>query len=330
MKAARKPKSVASATTDDDRRTPDERVKRVEKRLGDLDERVREVQRGVEHLRRELRGQVTGPVRSTQQAVSALLAAEYLDLEQIPYPERLTAQRFRGLSQNEEDGITLALLKAAGTGPRACVEIGCGTNGGCTGFLVSELGFRGLMLDGHGPNIETVRRRFNAELLTAEQVWITSDGIDELLERNGFTGEIDVLSIDIDGNDLWVWEAIGAVDPRIVIVEYNSIFGPERSVAVPYDPDFQRRAVEEARGLYYGASLAALSASGARRGYRLVTTDHRGVNAFFVRHDLAPEIPAVTPRRAYRLLEKYDTLIERGLDLDEIVAEHDLPLVDLR
>lgn len=306
-----------------------EQVAGMEKRLGDLDGRMREVQRSAERLARDLRNDVIAPVRESRQALAALLAAEHLDFAQIPYPERLTAQRFRGLSQNEEDGITLALLKAAGPGPRVCVEVGCGTNGGCTGFLVDELGFCSLMLDAHGPNVEAVRRRFNPELLTADQVWITRESIDEVLRRNGFEGEIDVLSIDIDGNDLWVWEAVRAVDPRIVIVEYNSIFGPERSVAVPYDPEFHRGSLPRTQGLYYGASLAALARIGERRGYRLATTDHRGVNAFFVRHDVAPDVPGVTARRAFRLMDKHHRLLERGLSLDEIIEEQDLPLIEI-
>jgi hypothetical protein len=302
----------------------------VDKRLRGVDERIRAMSRVLDRVALDTggRGLRAHAVRA-EHALRALLLAHHLEADQLPYPERLTAQRFRVLSQNEEDGILLALLREAGIGPRSCVEVGCGTNGGCTGFLVDELGFRGLMLDGHEPNVEAVRRRFNPELVTAEQAWITREGIDAIIQRNGFEGEIDVLSIDIDGVDLWVWEAIRVVDPRIVIIEYNSMMGPDRAVTIPYDPEFRRRSLEGTKGLYYGASLTALSRVATRRGYRLVCTDHRGVNAFFLRDDVAADVPAVAPRRAFRLMEKYRSALERGVDFDAIVAELDLRLVEI-
>jgi len=249
-----------------------------------------------------------------------------LATDDVPYPERLTLQRLRIASQNEEDGITHALLRAAGRGPGRTVEIGCGTNGGNTGFLVGELGFEGLMVDASDENLAGVRARFRPALLTTARAWVTREGIDALLAEHGFTGEVDVLSIDIDGNDVWLWEALEAVRPRIAVVEFNSLFGPTRSVAVPYDPAFSMRAVEGADGMYYGASLTALTRVARRKGMRLVTTDHRGVNAFFVREGLAPEIPAVEPERVWRLMDKPR---ERGFDLDAFVARHGLSLAEV-
>jgi hypothetical protein len=246
--------------------------------------------------------------------------------EDVPSPERLTLQRLRIASQNEEDGVTHALLRAVGRGPGRCVEIGCGPNGGNTGFLVGELGFRGLMIDGGEESLSRVRARLRPALVTTAHAWVTREGIDELVRSHGFTGEIDVLSVDIDGNDSWVWEALEAVWPRIAIVEFNSLFGPERSVAVPYDPEFRMGAVEGAGGMYYGASLTALARMGTRKGMRLVATDHRGVNSFFVRDGHAPDIPAVEPARVWRLIDKYQ---ERGFDLDAFVAERGLPLAEV-
>jgi hypothetical protein len=101
------------------------------------------------------------------------------------------------------------------------------------------------------------------------------------------TGEIGLLSVDIDGNDYWVWEAIDAVNPALVVVEYNARFGPERAVTVPYDPSFVRDTAHYSC-IYYGASLAALVRLGQRKGYAFVGSNSAANNAFFVRCDLLP------------------------------------------
>jgi hypothetical protein len=132
-----------------------------------------------------------------------------------------------------------------------------------------------------------------------EQAFLTRENLNELLARHGFADELDVLSIDVDGNDAWLLEIVAA-RPRLAVIEYNASFGPERAVTVPYDPDFRRYAAHES-GFYYGASLAALERIAARRGYRLVATDPSGVNAFFLRNDLdAPGIPTLPASRAFR------------------------------
>ena len=116
---------------------------------------------------------------------------------------------------------------------------------------------------------------------------ITRENINSLIESHGLSGEIGLLSVDIDGVDYFVWEAITVVQPAIVIVEYNARFGPERAVTVPYDAAFQRRAAHHSN-IYYGASLAALVGLGKRKGYAFVGANSAGNNAFFVRRDLLP------------------------------------------
>ena len=102
--------------------------------------------------------------------------------------------------------------------------------------------------------------------LTALCRWIDRDNIDTLLMEAGFSGEIGILSIDIDGNDYWVWERIEAARPVIVIAEYNSVFGRNRAVTIPYDPVFNRTRSHHSN-LYWGASLKALVSLGRRKGY---------------------------------------------------------------
>jgi hypothetical protein len=97
----------------------------------------------------------------------------------------------------------------------------------------------------------------------------------------------DLLSIDIDGMDYWVWEAV-VCKPPIVVVEYNALFGPSSAVTVPYRPDWDPRTAVPA--VYYGASLAALEHLAHTKGYTLVGTTSTSVNAFFVRDDLMPAV----------------------------------------
>jgi hypothetical protein len=123
--------------------------------------------------------------------------------------------------------------------------------------------------------------------------WLTSENINQLIKDNDFSGEIDLLSIDIDGNDYWIWKAIECVRPRVVVIEYNTYWMEEEAVTVPYNPQFQAKIFD---GAYYcGASLAAFVTLGEKLGYRLVGSNTGQYNAFFVRNDLGKDIlPEVT------------------------------------
>lgn len=285
------------------------RLDRIERELGDL---------------RSLSDKLFARVRHVEPAVQAVLRGMFLDPETLPCPERLTAHRFRLNSQNQEDGVTLGLFKRIGVANHRFVELGSGLSGGNSAVLALELGWTGLMVDGDARHITQVGRRFPG--VTARSAWITAENVDEIVARHGFGGEIDLLSIDLDGNDYWIWKAITVSSPRVVIVEYNSIFGPDRAVTIPYDAQFDR---SKHRFIYYGASLAALARLASQKGYRLVATT-AGINAYFLRNDVAPEIPACEPGRAYRLLEKYDVLIQdKNLDVFQWIAEEGLPLVEV-
>jgi hypothetical protein len=126
------------------------------------------------------------------------------------------------------------------------------------------------MMDPRDPPAAGVSREF-----------VTAENIETLLDKHGVPREFDLLSIDVDGNDFWIWKAIGR-RPRVVVVEYNAAFGPGDSRAIVYDRDFRWDGTE-----YFGASLLALARLGREKGYDLVACDSRGVNAFFVRADAA-------------------------------------------
>src|SRR5688572_32715393 len=131
--------------------------------------------------------------------IPAIVRRLYLDGVALPPPYDLLSQRFGYLSQNEEDGLLLALFKRIGTTDRRFVEIGCGMNGGNSGFLAQECGWRGLMVDAKTASIDKVTVRFKGHPVQTVKQRVTREGVNVLLEKFGFTGEIDLLSIDIDG-----------------------------------------------------------------------------------------------------------------------------------
>lgn len=226
----------------------------------------------------------------------AIVRKLYLNDVELPPPYDLLAERFRYRSQNEEDGLVLALFKRIGMTDRRAVEIGCGMNGGNSGFLVQECGWSSLMVDAKWACIERVQVRYAGHPVTAVKRRVTRETVNALLNEHGYTGELDLLSIDIDGVDYWVWEAVTACQPRVVVIEYNWLFGADRAVTVPYNAEFDL--AEMATRGYRGASLGALVHLASRKGYRLVATER--VNAFFLRNDIAPDIQAITVQQGYR------------------------------
>src|SRR5262249_16934111 len=122
--------------------------------------------------------------------------------------------------------------------------------------------------------------------------WIEAENVNALVVEYGFAGEIDLLALDLDGVDYWIWKALTCVQPRVIVLEYQDIWGPDKAVTVPYRRDFDRMAVHPD---YFGASVSVFVKVGREKGYRLVGTNRYGYNAFFVRsglaEDILPEIP---------------------------------------
>jgi len=257
---------------------------RLEQRFKEISDRLTKIEESLASLEPNIK------------MLPAIVRKLYLEDADLPAPYDLLSERFRYRSQNEEDGLLLALFKRIGIIDRRCVEIGCGLNGGNSGFLVQECGWTGLMVDANQSKVDTIKVRFAGHAVTASTHRITRENVNGVLQTHGFTGELDFLSLDIDGVDYWVWEALDACSPRVVALEYNWLFGPERAVTIPYDPEFSMGS--STTRSYRGASLAALAKLGRRKGYRLVATER--VNAFFLRNDVAPSIEAIDVRRGYR------------------------------
>lgn len=235
-------------------------------------------------------------IRRTQALLPAVVRALHLGDVPLEPPFDLTARRFGLVSQNGEDGITLALFKRIGATDRRFVEIGCGANGGNSGFLAQELGWSGLMVDARATAIEKIAVKYKGYRVTPVRRKVTREGLNDMLEGFGFTGDVDFFSIDVDGMDFWLWDALEACRPRVMVIEYNYLFDPAHAVTLPYDPGFDLG--QQPTRAYRGASLSALTRLGRRKGYRLVATER--VNAFFVRNDVVPEVPECPLGLAYR------------------------------
>jgi hypothetical protein len=197
---------------------------------------------------------------------------------------------YKIFSQWREDGIIQYLVNSVPITNRIFVEFGVENyTESNTRFLVVNNNWQGLVMDGSKENIDYIKKDkiYWAHSIKAVHAFITRENINELLKSNGIEGEIGLLSIDIDGNDYWVWDAIDVIEPSVVVVEYNHRFGKERAVTVPYQQDFVRFAAHSSM-IYYGASLKALYLLGKKKGYSFVGCNSAGNNAFFVKTAVMP------------------------------------------
>jgi len=195
---------------------------------------------------------------------------------------------FKVFSQWGEDGILQFLTSALEIPNKTFIEFGVEDffESNCRFLLVKD-NWRGFILDSSPEHINRLRSSYFYWKydLRAESTFITRENINESLAQSGFDQDLGILSIDIDGNDYHVLESIAGFRPRILVCEYNAVFGPRRCIVVPYDPRFSR-GTRHSSNLYYGASLGALACLTRRLGYSLVGTNSSGNNAFFVRNDL--------------------------------------------
>ena len=202
-------------------------------------------------------------------------------------PGRLERHGRKVWSQNDEDGILEEIFRRIGTPSRSFVEFGVSHGRECNTLKLLVEGWRGLWMESDPAQCERIRRVFAAQIgdgrLELQQASVTAENINALLaaSKNASAGELDLLSIDIDGNDYHVLKALAA-RPRVLVVEYNGKYPPPIDLVIPYDPAHRWDGTD-----YAGNSLQAIANLAARKGYRLVGTNITGVNAFFVRRDLA-------------------------------------------
>ena len=230
-------------------------------------------------------------------------------------------------SQNEEDGIILYIFKHIGVKTKKFIEIGSESGLECnTTNILKYFNWSGVQIEGnkdlHDKAKIQLKKILREKIKNVKLVnlLVTKENINKIIKKN-LKKEVDLLSIDIDGNDFWIWKEIKCINPRLVVIEYNSFFGSRISCTIPYNPKFIWN--HKNKKSYYGASLKALEKLGKKKKYTLVGVDINGVNALFVRNDLAKKINLklknsedvfVDNKREVRNISDYTIWRKRALD----------------
>ena len=201
--------------------------------------------------------------------------------------KRLARYEYKGFSQHGEDGIIEEIFRRIGTTSPFFVEFGCGKHGTENNTLLLLLrGWKGCWMEGNPVYVKRISEKFKKSIekkdLSVHAAFISAENINSVFAKCGIPKEFDLLSIDVDGNDYWLWKALTDFSPRVVVIEYNAVFPPSMKWVMKYDPDFRWDGSS-----HFGASLKSLEILAGQRGYALVGCDFSGVNAFFVREDLA-------------------------------------------
>lgn len=227
--------------------------------------------------------------------------------QKLPLP-RLSDTGFRVYSEKDEDGILHYIFSLIGTTNKISLDIAfAAPYGGISTNLIINNGWNGILVCAQKSEVENVKRFFTSHPDTVPycpqvyQYWVTAENVNEIALR-GLKGlhiegrQIDLFSLDIDGMDYWIWKALTAVEPRVVVVEYHHGLG-ERSITVPYKPDFNRHDIHPN---YMGASLPALVKLAKEKGYRLVGCNRFGFNAFFIKNGIGEMLPEVSAQDCLR------------------------------
>lgn len=209
--------------------------------------------------------------------------------------KKLFEYGFSTFSQHEEDGILLYIFSLIGTTNKKCVEmcIGTGIESNTANLIINHF-WDGLLFDGDLKNIQIAKKFYaehkNTKIYPPKVVyaWIDRENINALIEENGFHGDIDLFSLDIDGIDYYLLENLNIIAPRVIVLEINHLLGFEKAQTVPYDKHFKAEFTKDGSD-YAGASLMAFVKLAKQKGYRFVGTNRFATNAFFIRNDIINE-----------------------------------------
>lgn len=213
-----------------------------------------------------------------------------LILQQPRYADnrRLCRHEFRVYSQSGQDGVIEEIFRRIGATSKVFVEFGVGAGGGMennTTYLMAK-GWRGCWIESDAIACERIQRQMafliEPGALKLLRARVTAENIAELFEQLNVPIEFDLLSIDIDSNDYWIWKSLSRYRPRVVVIEYNSFLPASADWVLKYDPDCRWKEMN----MEFGASLRALERVGKEIGYCLVGCELTGSDAFFVREDL--------------------------------------------
>lgn len=224
----------------------------------------------------------------TNEMIASMLARAQIDKMQSEQRQlgerRLAALGFKAYSEGDQDGILQEIFNRIGVANSKFVEFGCGDGLQNNTLYLLLTGWSGVWLDGNRDNIKSVRKLHEEYLdvgrLICNHKILTAENINSTLSKLCSTKEIDLLSIDIDGNDYWLWKVLDAISPRVVVIEYNATLRPPVQAVQKYIPHVQWN-----RTNYFGASLKALEVLGIDKGYSLVGCSLANGDSFFVRND---------------------------------------------
>lgn len=207
---------------------------------------------------------------------------------------RLLRFGYRVYSQADEDGIIREIFRRIGEGNRTFLEIGAGNGLENNSLFLLSQGWRGAWIEGSSRKVRAAKRNVSTVVsggrLCVEQHFVTAANVDETVARLAPDRDVDLLSIDLDGNDYYILDAIRSISPRVIVAEYNPKFPADVVWVMKYNETHRWDSTD-----YFGASLKALELLLASRGYSLVGCNIIGSNAFFVRSELTTAPPFCSP-----------------------------------
>ncbi len=219
------------------------------------------------------------------QTVQEMFHAQLMKDSRYQPPKRLQRFERQVFSQNGEDGVIHEIFNRIGTASKTFLEIGIEDGRETNTTWLLQKGWKGVWIDGNRKSTQRAEREFARPLserrLFLETASVTAENVVGLLEKIQFPSEFDLISLDIDRNTFYVWQALRRLKPRVVVIEYNAIIPPEQDWRVEYFGDRGWNGTS-----YFGASLKAYETLGKELGYSLVGCETLGINAFFVRNDL--------------------------------------------
>lgn len=248
----------------------------------------------------------------------------------------LSEVEFQVFSQFGDDGIIQYLIGKLPIANKTFIEFGVENyQESNTRFLLINNGWSGMVMDGDIKNVQQIKsgQLYSFYDLRAIQCFITKENINEIIRSSGFHQEVGILSVDIDGNDYWVWQAIDSIQPKIIICEYNSLFGFEDPITIPYQADFIRGKVSPLN--FYGTSIKAACLLAKEKGYFFIGCNSAGNNAYFIHETLRTHCPVAekTPEEGYNFAifsEAWDASREPKRGKDKIKSIEGREVIDVQ
>lgn len=243
--------------------------------------------------------------------------------------ESLSEVEFKVFSQWGDDGIIQWLVNNIEFANKTFIEFGVGDyRESNTRFLMMNDNWSGFVMDESEQNVSNI---INSEYywkyeLSAKSVFIDRENINGLISSCSFDKEIGLLHIDLDGNDYWVWKEIDVINPVVVVLEYNSVFGIDRAITVPYDKNFYRTKSHYSN-LYFGASLRALHNLSTQKGYSFIGCNSAGNNAYFVRNDKLNDIVRETLLEKGYVVSKFRESRDRNGTLNYVTGKNRMEFI---